>query len=853
MNKIDGPQTNLFQPLTLNGTIPGDELIKNEELSSQLKEAFPHVPEGHCVAWGIPFHIKGFFLISQEKIRIDLEPIQEKWLIFLHTSDIRTLLRDKSGLIIPPMRGEGNLNELAANYVINYEDGSRQIVAIHRRHQIGSFERRWGENCFQAVADHKPLPMRGAQEQLRGGWGWTQTRVDNPDNGPWINWLFAWENPFPEKKIVNIILEPKSGSVILSGLSVGSTQEHPLRWRQRQKAIFILPDNEKFLPDLDDGKLSQIQLDMGQIISSLPRLLYPDTKWSDTYNNQIPPISEHEIILEYTSHPEAAFHLSNGTIIPVKIMEEKSPGIPLVNIPYARQRVTLKVIDRMTQKPIAVKLHIHGQSGEYLPPVDRHRIINPIWFEDFSVDFSHRWVHSSSYIDGETVLNLPLGKVYIEISKGFEFKPIREVLDIDLSTSQIIIEVDKVLPWRERGWVTADTHVHFLSPISALLEGAGEGVNIVNLLASQWGELMTNVGDFDGKSTWGSREAGGDGEYMVRVGSENRQHVLGHISLLGYHGRLIAPMTTGGPDESALGDPIEILLTEWARKCHQQDGIVVLPHFPNPRAEHAASLICGDIDAVEMTSWEDLYSGIDPYSLSDWYRYLNCGHMVAAVGGTDKMSASMPVGGVRTYARIDPNQPFTYETWKQAIRRAETFVSYGPLLDFSVDGKSMGSQIELPTGGGYVDILWEVFSVTVPIRKVELVINGEIQESQTVGPERGSGAWKVKINRSSWVALLVRGGYSDKPEMIAAHSSPVMIQVEGTRLFSNIDAVTILEQIEGALVYLDTIGTRADDLAYKRMRMTLVSAQRSLHNRLHQAGYYHHHFTDDGSEDRSIQ
>jgi hypothetical protein len=128
--------------------------------------------------------------------------------------------------------------------------------------------------------------------------------------------------------------------------------------------------------------------------------------------------------------------------------------------------------------------------------------------------------------------------------------------------------------------VTADTHVHFLSPMSALLEGAAEGVNVVNLLASQWGELMTNVGDFDGQNTWGSRENGGDGEYLVRVGTENRQHVLGHISLLGYRGRIIAPMTTGGPDESAIGDPIEILLTEWARQCKQQGGLVVLPHFP---------------------------------------------------------------------------------------------------------------------------------------------------------------------------------------------------------------------------------------------------------------------------------
>ena len=95
-----------------------------------------------------------------------------------------------------------------------------------------------------------------------------------------------------------------------------------------------------------------------------------------------------------------------------------------------------------------------------------------------------------------------------------------------------------------------------------------------NLLATQLGELMTNVGDFDGKTTFGSKEAGVDGEYLVRVGTENRQHVMGHISLLGYRGNIIAPMTTGGPDESALGDPVGNLLTQWARQCKKQGGIV---------------------------------------------------------------------------------------------------------------------------------------------------------------------------------------------------------------------------------------------------------------------------------------
>jgi hypothetical protein len=216
---------------------------------------------------------------------------------------------------------------------------------------------------------------------------------------------------------------------------------------------------------------------------------------------------------------------------------------------------------------------------------------------------------------------------------------------------------------------------------------------------------------------------------------------------------------------------------------------------------------------------------------------------VAAVGGTDKMSANTAVGTVRTYARTRPDMEFSYGAWMEAVRRAETFVTYGPLLEFAVDGHPMGSQIGMAASAGTVDVTWQVASVTIPMSRVELVVNGEIRESATVSPEKGGGHWSVRIGKSSWLALLVRGHYADKPEIIAAHSSPVMITVEGSPMLAAADAVTILEQIEGALAYLDTVGTRAEDVAYKRMRLVLQSAHRSLHNRMHQLGHYHGHTT----------
>ena len=136
---------------------------------------------------------------------------------------------------------------------------------------------------------------------------------------------------------------------------------------------------------------------------------------------------------------------------------------------------------------------------------------------------------------------------------------------------------------------------------------------------------------------------------------------------------------------------------------------------------------------------------------------------------------------------------------------------------------------------------WKVASVTVPMTRVELIVNGEIRESRSINGREDNGNWTARVDRSSWIALLVRGHYREKPEIIAAHSSPVMLEVEGTQFYGAADAVTILEQVEGALAYLDTLATRAETEVYKRMRLVLTGAHRSLHNRLHQQGTMHDH------------
>ncbi len=89
--------------------------------------------------------------------------------------------------------------------------------------------------------------------------------------------------------------------------------------------------------------------------------------------------------------------------------------------------------------------------------------------------------------------------------------------------------------------------MHFLSAQGALTEQQGEDLNVVNLLQSQWGSLFTNTEDFTGRPF-----STPDGRYVTFVSQENRQHVLGHLTLWGLR-EPVMPWCTDGPSESEVG------------------------------------------------------------------------------------------------------------------------------------------------------------------------------------------------------------------------------------------------------------------------------------------------------------
>jgi hypothetical protein len=349
----------------------------------------------------------------------------------------------------------------------------------------------------------------------------------------------------------------------------------------------------------------------------------------------------------------------------------------------------------------------------------------------------------------------------------------------------------------KKGWYSGDSHVHFLSSQGALAEQQGEDLNVVNLLQSQWGSLFTNTEDFTGRPL-----ASPDGRYVTFVGQENRQHFLGHLALWGLR-EPVMPWCTDGPVEAEIGGPLEATESDWADQSHDRGGTVVIAHFPWPNGEPAVLIANRRADAVEMIVQR-------PRAHREYYRYLNCGYRLPLVGGTDKMSSDVPVGLYRTYARLGA-EGFSYDRWRAAVTAGRTFLSSGPLLDFTVDGHDIGDTIVLRSPGTVT--VSAVAESIFPVATLEVVKNGEVIAAATEngGSHRLELTAEVPIEEDSWLAARSGGpGYFDGPthrdawgRNIFAHTSPVYVTTAGEwSMFDPAHARYMLTLVEGGLEYV---------------------------------------------------
>ena len=828
-----------YQPISLSTLCNvGTEIIG--------ENAAPSV--GAVTFHGLPFNIsegEKCFLGFGEGVHTD--PIQipigavPKRIIFVHR-----LLESRI------QQGEA-IGRLIADYVFHYADGETVSVPIRERFEIGSVPQGWGQQTFIAIPDQQESLIARHQ----GPWGSAGTRqTEAMQCVPRNYYLWIWKNPRPDVEVASITIQPQERRFIIAAITLGHLDEDPVPRRPNREVKITLPQAE----DADKPFDMEVNVDRGTATYPYPlpenapdSFIDDDFKgWGEFQNNKSSPA-----YTEISATPSATIEVKNqgetlGTVNWGDVQEEGSvqpnERVKVEVIDSGRNWVHTTVIDDDTDKPVPCRIHFRSPHGVPYAPHGHHAHVNSnmgTWHVDVGGDVRLGQI-SYAYIDGTCQGWLPRGEVIVDVARGFEYTPLRTTVNIEPGQRELTLRIKRWCNMNAERYFSGDTHVHFLSTQGAHTEAQGEDLGVVNLLLSQWGHLFTNTEEFIGRPT-----VSADGRSIVYATQENRQHVLGHLTLLGLKEQ-VAPWCSDGPGEAELGGNMEVTLSHWADACHAQGGTVVLPHIPNPNCEPATLIATGRVDAVEYLT-NAMYGHIE------YYRYLNCGYKLPLVGGTDKMTSDVPVGVYRTYVHIPENEEFNYDNWCKYMRAGNTFLSGGPMIRLTVNGQPIGSTINLPGNGGTVSVEASADSI-FPIHSLQIVQGGEVvaDTAENSGTHQLRLKANLKVDKHSWIAARCGGPnyvqavphHDGWRRGIIAHTSPIYIAVGGEWWMFDADTANyMLTLIEGGLSYIKQSarhhepGTvthhhgEPDHLEF--LSRPFVEAREAIHRRMHQLGIPH--------------
>jgi hypothetical protein len=329
------------------------------------------------------------------------------------------------------------------------------------------------------------------------------------------------------------------------------------------------------------------------------------------------------------------------------------------------QSVHLRVGDRSAMgEALPVRLRVTDEAGNYYAPLGRLASFDAA----SSVDAGGNVViggETWAYIDGACEILLPPGSLRVRIAKGPEFEEIDTHVKLAAGKLSLRFEMGRRADLAASGWHAGDMAAYDMTPHAALLEGAGEGLAVVNLLVHERPGSLANIVAFSGQKP--ILEQPGT---LVAVNTRN-DSPLGRLCLLHCH-RAIYPLSF------ALGGEQVWTLDDWCQQCHrirQRPGLVVAENFFSGGGampgEMTALLVLGHIDVV-------LYE--PGCSLAPWYELLDAGLNVPLAVGSRRCNAAVPLGGWRTYARLPAGLPFTYSGWIEGVRRGATWITCGPLV-----------------------------------------------------------------------------------------------------------------------------------------------------------------------------
>ncbi len=396
-------------------------------------------------------------------------------------------------------------------------------------------------------------------------------------------------------------------------------------------------------------------------------------------------------------------------------------------------------------------------------------------------------------IPGPFQMALAPGEYDVTVLRGVEHAPVQDTVKVE--SNQTVARSYRPERWvnmAKLGWYSGDDHVH-----TQILSDRDAGM-VMGWIQAEDVRLANVVKMGDIYRTWFEQRGFGkayrveDKGYIVSPGQEcPRTHEqLGHTLAMNI--------------TSMVRDTEQYYLYDTVfDEVHRQGGLSGYAHTNSGifqvHRDMSINIPKEKIDFIEVLQFAKL--GTDLY-----YDFLNLGFKVTASAGSD-VPWGGSVGEVRVYAYVGKKH-FTADRWFEAVRRGNTFVTNGLMLDFTVQGARPGEEVNV-TDDRPLRVkarAWGDARRDVPA-KLEIIVHGT--PIKTITSERADQAsleadFTVPSGNGFWIAARAEGR-----EGTRAHTTPVYVVRKGLRFWKYDSVSELVGKREASLAEVEHIVAEA--------------------------------------------
>jgi hypothetical protein len=456
---------------------------------------------------------------------------------------------------------------------------------------------------------------------------------------------------------------------------------------------------------------------------------------------------------------------NNGSIAVCDVAVTRTNRTPP---PAAGARFRLEVVDTAGER-IAARVGLYDATGRTPLPSD-----SSIEIQRYADDVRLFWLNQRSYwpsanrqafyVDGTYEATVPAGEYELVVAHGPEYRVFKQQVTVSAaggSTVRATLQRFEDLP--AQGWYSADSHVHLMRDRAddggVWGQLAAEDVHLGNLL-----EMGNILGTYYKQPAWGAASRSERAGYAVVAGQEDpRTGMRGHT----IHWNL--------KQHVHLTPDLFFNYHKVFEATRQQGSLTGYAHHGNSfngRRGLALDVPFGLIDFIEVLQGGRINTDV-------WYSFLNLGYRVGPVGGADYPYFGPTLPGIeRTYVKVDGQ--FSPDAWYQGYRRGQAFVTNGPLVEFSINGQEMGSEITIARGQPLKITASAALNPDVDsLDRLEVVALGDVLATEAAnGKDRVTLEKTVPASRSMWIAVRAYGKQQGAQFTTIAHTTPIYVVID---------------------------------------------------------------------------